>query len=119
MKRHIATVLMVLFVANAALVPSAGAQTLQQMREACRRSDGAGICAAYVRGVFDFMTVIGRADSLLPSFRRDYGICFQGDMTGAQAVQAFINWANENPVAWQKPAFLGVVIALRETFPCN
>ena len=124
MRRHIATALTALFIANSGLVPGAHAQTMtiQLLREACQRSDGFPVCAAYVRGVLDALITIGSAEALLPSFRREYGVCPQdgsNSISGAQAVQAFTNWASDNPVAWQKPAFSGVKIALSETFPCN
>lgn len=35
------------------------------------------------------------------------------------AIQAFKNWAEANPQQWNVYASLGVMTAMRETFPCN
>ena len=41
-----------------------------------------------------------------------------GHSTGA-AIQAFVNWARANPSDWELSPVMGVMIAVRSTFPCE
>jgi hypothetical protein len=40
-------------------------------------------------------------------------------VTYGAAVQAFLNWAKDNPAKWGSVPEIGVITAIQETFPCN
>ncbi len=71
-------------------------------------------CAGYIAATMDNMTIIGATD-VGPTF----GICPTTAITVGAARQVFINWAQKNPDKWTLLRYVGVVYALRETWPCG
>ncbi|MFZ3360615.1 MAG: Rap1a/Tai family immunity protein, partial [Xanthobacteraceae bacterium] len=69
----------------------------------------------YIEGVADMMLFIGTGVDQYPETRM-FAIC--SDATYGAAVQAFKNWAEQNPREWQKPKLIGVMIALKTNWDC-
>ncbi|WP_366928994.1 Rap1a/Tai family immunity protein [Mesorhizobium sp.] len=100
-------------------------RSVQTFLEACNAEDAspkAFYCVGTIHGIVDTLTMNGvinnRAQRKSPEFVR-FSICPpQGTTVGAN-VQAFKNWANAHPEQWSTPDLLGVLIALRETWPCR
>jgi Rap1a immunity proteins len=74
------------------------------------------ICVGFVSGVGETMGVLQFGIRKLPDFGA-FSIC-DAPPHGAM-VQAFADWAEKNPQEWKNPAILGVMTALRETWPCD
>lgn len=79
------------------------------------------LCLGRISGMSDLMGFNGY---LLKSGRgseplRQFSTC-PGDPipTYGADVQAFKNWAQKHPEHWTDPDILGVIAALRETWPC-
>lgn len=86
-------------------------------------------CLGYVRGVADHMFSIGETmadqysrgalekfdDRVLVTF---FAACGSPASVGAME-QAFVNWAREHPKNWGMPLLDGVMMAIRETWPCD
>ena len=70
-------------------------------------------CAGYVTGAAHLLGVLGTIDEY-----RAFGIC-PGTAAPAAFVQAFMNWSDAHPERWGDDALVGVVIALRDVWPCG
>ena len=74
-------------------------------------STDANFCLGYISGVGDYLKGMGLAGT-----NPALSIC--GDISYGAAVQAFINWGQKHPEHWQENRLFGVVLALRELWPC-
>ena len=74
------------------------------------------VCIGFVSGVGETMGVLQFGIRTFPDFGA-FSIC-DAPPHGAM-VQAFTDWAEKNPQEWKNPAILGVMTALRETWPCE
>jgi hypothetical protein len=93
-------------------------QTVQGLYMACKETNmdqfDRGRCLGFISGIGDVMAVIG-------SGRHDLqlGLCGPSPTpTYGAMIQAFMNWAEKHPEQWNIAQEAGVVIALRETWPC-
>jgi hypothetical protein len=72
----------------------------------------------YITGVGEMMAMAGMA--IGSSDDAKFGaLALCGHPSGAAAVEAFINWAEENPRYWNAPQLAGVVVALGSAWPCQ
>jgi hypothetical protein len=96
---------------------------VQTLLRDCKQPEDSGygiFCLGFISGIGGTMQAVGEAERRVnaPSFRQ-LGICSTGKISNGAMVQAFINWAEKNPQQWQKEQWAGVVVALRETWPCR
>lgn len=73
-------------------------------------------CSSYVGGMVDVLTTNCRSDfsEAIPEILKvDYG------HTGKAYVQAFLNWADENPDRWSDKKYVGLLEAISSGFPCK
>ena len=73
-----------------------------------------GQCLGYIRGVADLMLING-----LGPDAADYGICSKRSPTTGAAAKAFKIWAKFHPDRWSEEPLVGVVLALRDVWPCK
>jgi len=96
---------------------------VQQLLDACNSpmgSPGTIYCAAYISGVGGVIETNGIALSRFTprdaNVLKTISAC--GDTTVGASVQAFKNWAQAHPELWTQDAPSGVMMALRQTWPC-
>jgi hypothetical protein len=102
--------------------------TIGDLYAACRLDDQTSssfvLCSAFVMGVGRTMLLVGallagaerRADTKTPLV----AACLKTNGgSGNAMMQAFKNWAAKNPQRWGELAEIGVIIAIRETWPCK
>jgi Rap1a immunity proteins len=70
-------------------------------------------CLSYVSGIGDAMLLNGKIDPL-----GQMSICAEKITYGAME-QAFKNWAQKHPERWGHLRYVGVIAALRESWPCK
>jgi hypothetical protein len=94
--------------------------TVQDLYNACKSNLGVAIviCEQYIAGVMDVMSLVGGADK--GKVGSAFGMCV-GDayVSYPAARQVFINWAEKHPKLWDKDRDFGVMVAMRETWPCD
>jgi hypothetical protein len=99
--------------------------TIQDLYTECSSQDEDNqlLCLAYLATSRENVTFIGRA--LFTPLRnptadrlRKILYCVPNEVTNGQLRQVFINWAEKNPKDWQTVAVAGVIVALREAWPC-
>ena len=75
----------------------------------------AALCMGSVRGVGVMLAYncSSKEEGYLPLYQADVP-----PSLGA-AIQAYVNWARENPDMWGEQSQDGIILALMETFPCN
>jgi hypothetical protein len=87
---------------------------VQELLAWCKKPTGSPefwYCMGFINGVGQLLLAIGPEHL--------YGICTDNDLPQLPAmVQAFRNWAEQNPRHWDKPALTGVNVALSLTWPC-
>jgi hypothetical protein len=91
-------------------------RNVQELLDLCKQrpdSYGYAICLNYIAGIGD---VMGATAQVIDDFR-PLGMC--GEPTYGALVQAFVNWAEKHPEQWKTDPGVGVMVALRETFPCE
>jgi Rap1a immunity proteins len=71
-------------------------------------------CAGFFTAALDDATVMGASAST-----QAYGMCPKTSVTVGAAAQAFKNWAQKHPEYWSQVRYLGVLLALQETWPCK
>jgi Rap1a immunity proteins len=91
-------------------------QTLYQLCKKPIETQEFAVCIGFVSGVGETMGVLQFGIRTFPDFGA-FSIC-DAPPHGAM-VQAFTDWAEKNPQEWKNPAILGVMTALRETWPCE
>ncbi len=87
------------------------------------------LCENEIYGLGDLMSLNGLEREKLPvheaegrAWLADTGLCTNVDETqpsGAAMLQAFLNWADKHPEKWSLDAGLGIIEALRSTWPCK
>ena len=71
-------------------------------------------CASYIDGVIDGYRIL---TDISPQARF---ICLpKAGLTNEQAIQIFTNWLIKHPNEKNTPARSGVLLSLKETFPCK
>jgi hypothetical protein len=113
-----------------ALAASGSTDNVQLLLDRCKNRDKPmeqSFCIGYINGVGDMMGINGMlhvdptpaaklAEELIP-----FSMCSTEQnlpSVGAQ-VQAFVNWATKHPEKWTSEPYVGVISALRETWPCR
>lgn len=95
--------------------------TVQNTLSACDAPIGSSdhmYCLGLVSGTLAMMSATCRF--IREGFGGNPIIASDGsEVTVGAALQAFKNWARDNPQEWSKRDNAGIVIALRTTFPCN
>jgi hypothetical protein len=82
--------------------------SVQELYDWCKQPRDSGkfsYCMGFIRGVGQTMLGIG-------------WMCQENKVTVGAMVQAFLNWAEQNPRHWEQPALVGVQVALSLTWPC-
>ncbi len=96
----------------AAASPLSRAATVQELLRECTEDKEEELhCIGYVAGIGEVMQHMGASIG--------FGICSTGPITHGAMQQAFENWAKKHPENWGDPAGEGVMLALRETWPCK
>ena len=92
-------------------------RSIQYLYEACTAADSHMqlYCIGYISATMDAMTVLGTYGPAAHAF----GICSEAVVSYGAGIQAFKNWAQKHPEAWGAPRYVGVSLALRETWPCT
>jgi hypothetical protein len=104
--------------------------SVQELYDWCKQprdSVNFGYCLGFISGVGQMLLEIGPSSGLPtpptwwmpPTIERRYGMCKENKVTFGAMVQAFLNWAEQNPRQWEKPALFGVAVALSLTWPCS
>jgi hypothetical protein len=76
------------------------------------------ICTTYIRGIGEVMAANALTLKGMPA-RPLEAVCLGSDgATYGAFDQAFKNWAHKHPEKWELQAVWGVIIALREAWPC-
>ena len=76
-------------------------------------------CYGYTDGIVNMMDMIGASRESSPVEKRKFGACLPpSPITTEQLVQIFKNWAEKHPEQWSEQMGLGVLYAIRETWPC-
>jgi hypothetical protein len=80
------------------------------------------VCAAYIGGIGDVMSMNG---VLIRTYHeggqnlRKFAICAPDPMSYGAAVQAFVAWGHRHPERWDTEKLPAVLNALQETWPCQ
>jgi hypothetical protein len=92
-------------------------QDIQKLLEKCNAEGEENYkqfyCIGYVAGIGDAMRLNGQSGLL-----DQMSICGEEGTYGAM-VQAFMNWAQKHPERWGEHSSVGVITALRESWPCK
>jgi hypothetical protein len=94
-------------------------QTVQGLYQFCKVGEDSpryGLCIGYVAGVGDAMQIIGLGVEQKPELRT-FAICDKPSY--GTMVQAFVNWAEQNPSSSESNRIVGVMKALRANWPCR
>jgi hypothetical protein len=94
-------------------------QTVQGLYQYCKSPEGsplAALCLGYITGVGDSMQLLGFGVERAPATAA-FAICDKPSY-GAM-VQAFTNWAEQNPRERETNRIVGVMTALRTNWPCK
>jgi hypothetical protein len=91
-------------------------QALYQLCKSPENSPPYGLCLGFISGVGDAMQLIGVGVEREPE-TMPFAIC-EKPSYGAM-VQAFINWAEQNPGKWESNRIVGAMTALRANWPCK
>jgi hypothetical protein len=100
---------------------------VQKLLQECNALQGSGepdamdysnfsYCIGYVGGIGDAMLANGQ---IVHPLNPVVSICDEGLISRGAMVQAFRNWAQKHPERWSDNDSLGVMAALRETWPCK
>lgn len=93
--------------------------TVQNFVLACDRIGvDSGYCTGYVAGIAAMMT--GNCSAMRAGYggAPGFAAAVESHTYGAM-VQAFRNWARDNPQDWGLPAVNGIIKAMVATFPCD
>lgn len=117
--------LAVLALIVAGLFPSstvAQEQNVQTLLDNCNSTDAKQFmyCLGYIGGASDVMVLNGGILKNNPSIDilKRFAMCPPSAITYGASRQAFVNWAKNHPEAWTQSMALGVVVALRDVWPC-
>ena len=101
-------------------VLAAGKQDVQQLYGECKDTDVEEVfCIGYITGLAEQMRTNGflLKQTGQEDARHRLSICT--DASYGAMIQAFVRWAENHPEDWGMPRQLGVMYALRETWPCT
>ena len=106
----------------ALMAGSATAQRTNTVQELLRDCEAVGTqratyCLGLVSGIGWILRL--NCDSREVGWKPNPMLSAGGAPTLGAAKQAFMNWARANPQEWSTDAVAGVVLALREAFPCQ
>jgi hypothetical protein len=104
-------------------VSAGGEFTTGRLREVCNENQGSlgrGYCSGFIYGAALVLFTNGKLvdENKNPVATNSVSICLVNVSSGAME-QAFMDWAGRNPKDWDKPAVIGVITALHETWPCK
>ena len=92
-------------------------RTVQQLLAACKTDSPLVLyCFGFIDGVRNTTSItVGKGSRM----GEKIGNCGADGVTLGQDVQIFINWAKSNPTKWLSVGLAGVILALREAWPCK
>jgi Rap1a immunity proteins len=93
---------------------------VQELYTFCRASMSSaeyGICLGYVSGVVDMLQLLHIHKQSHPEDTNPFEIC-ESPSYGA-VVQAYMNWAQNNPKEWSHHRVVGLLAAIVENWPCH
>ncbi len=95
-------------------------RTVQTLLENCESNEAIenALCAGLISGVgsvLDFNCGYSAEGYNIP----DYLMADIDGVTNGALIQAFKNWARDNPQTWKYSEIAGVVFAINSTFPCK
>jgi hypothetical protein len=93
---------------------------VQELYNNCKitaRSDERIFCTGYISAVAEQLRFSAGYKTLHPDVPWPFVMC--DPPTSAVMVQAFVNWAEQNPQEWTTPRVIGVMIALAKNWPCK
>ena len=111
----------IVFICAAVAIPAKAEENTQQLLQKCTAAPGAGdrwYCYGRVTAVFEMMGIVGIAAKQLDSMR-PWQVCVDPTPSNGAVVQVFVNWANKHPEKWDLPDVVGIVAAMRGTWPCS
>lgn len=130
--RVLRPVVLILFIGITPTHAQQKGDSVQFLYESCKQELAAGLpqfCLGYLEGVAQFMATNGYergkvspANSEAKWYLTEMGLCpgpAIGVPSGGALIQAFLNWAAKHPEHWADHTLLGVVLALRSTWPCS
>lgn len=106
--------------------PASHAFNVRALYASCKSASGSQaetFCLGYIEGVGQFMAI--NAEYLQRengSWLRETSLCAKpvgGWPSGGAMKHAFANWAAKHPKNWSLGAAAGVVLALRDKWPCK
>lgn len=100
---------------------------VQSLYYQCKKSEtnmGFGYCIGYISGIGSQMMWTSHTIEHITDFnqRLEVGFvsaCAKSFVSNGAMVQAFINWAEKHPEEWVTDKQLGVIQAIRGTWPCD
>ena len=109
-----AAVLAVAVLAPSYLQAGGGGPTVQELRGFCKEGQGTyQYCLGMALGLIYVFDINAQTDAR-------YKACIPKSGTKSeQAVQAFKNWADDNPKEWQADGVWGMAAAILQTWPCK
>jgi len=94
-------------------------QTVQALHRSCKSAEGSSpydLCLGFIAGVGDAMQLLGFGVEQKPEFA-PFAICSRPSY--GTMVQAFVDWAEQNPGKSDSNRIVGVMTALRANWPCK
>jgi hypothetical protein len=94
-------------------------QSVKALYDMCKKPDAtfpSTMCLGFISGVADNMQLLGFGLKDHPDLAR-FAIC--GNPPYGTMVETFITWAEKNPQEADHARIVGVVKALRESWPCK
>jgi hypothetical protein len=84
-------------------------------------------CLGYIEAVGQLMVTNGYERTKISGVKAsqyltDTALCQApsgGVPSGAALIQAFVNWSDKHPEHWADHTLIGVLLALRSTWPCS
>jgi hypothetical protein len=112
--------------AAASPCPAADRHDIQQLLHDCTDEEAPENilrCLGFIAGISDMMEMNGYLRSQSEAANEilaPYSTCAGKPRPAHGAeLQAFTNWARKHPADWDGPEAAGVMVALRETWPCK
>jgi hypothetical protein len=93
--------------------------TVHGLYQLCLDKDLSLACGGYIAGVADSMHWSTAVLENEHDIHLNTDWCAPASTTKEQGVQAFKNWHNAHPEAWQMSSVAGVMAALQATWPCK
>ena len=131
MIRRIPLAVCAFLVNGAAAHASPNPDTIQFLYRACQEELGSetpGFCLGYIEAASEIMaTNGGERLKILPNdtegrrYLTEFGLCPNPSIgaSGAELIQAFLNWAKKHRDLWADHALVGVTLSLAATWSCR